>query len=78
MIESVADIAAIDYPGTDTMIADADLADWMEQQQTLPLPLNITALVVEGLEGDEPEMTYQQQQGQQQQSPRGPGSWMLR
>jgi hypothetical protein len=38
MIESVADIAAIDYPGTDTMIADADLADWMEQQQTLPLP----------------------------------------
>lgn len=38
MIESVADIAELDYPGPDTTITDADLADWIEQQQTLPLP----------------------------------------
>ena len=38
MIKSVADVAAIDYPGPDTDIAEADLADWIEQQQTLPLP----------------------------------------
>jgi hypothetical protein len=37
MIESLADIAELDYPGPDTTIADADLADWIEQQQTLPL-----------------------------------------
>jgi hypothetical protein len=38
MIESVADIAATDYPRPDTKITDADLADWIEQQQTVPLP----------------------------------------
>jgi hypothetical protein len=38
MIESVADIAELDYPGPDSTITDADLADWIEQQQTLPLP----------------------------------------
>jgi hypothetical protein len=38
MIKSAADVAAIDYPGPDTDIAEADLADWIEQQQTLPLP----------------------------------------
>jgi hypothetical protein len=38
MIESVADIAELDYPRPDTTITDADLADWIEQQQTLPLP----------------------------------------
>jgi hypothetical protein len=37
MFEFVADIAAIDYPEPDTTITDADLADWIEQQQTLPL-----------------------------------------
>ena len=37
MIESLADIAELDYPGPDTTIADADLADWIEQQQALPL-----------------------------------------
>lgn len=31
-------MAAYRLPGNDTMITDADLADWMEQQQTLPLP----------------------------------------
>lgn len=38
MTESVADIAAFDYPGSATMIADADLADWIQQQQTVQLP----------------------------------------
>lgn len=38
MIKSVADVAAIDYPGPATDITEADLADWIEQQQTLPLP----------------------------------------
>jgi hypothetical protein len=38
MIGSVADIAAIDYPGPASKITDADLADWIEQQQTVPLP----------------------------------------
>jgi hypothetical protein len=36
MIESIADIAAVDDPGPD--INDADLADWIEQHQTMPLP----------------------------------------
>ena len=36
MIESIADIAAIDVLGSD--INDADLADWIEQHQTMPLP----------------------------------------
>lgn len=36
MIETIADIAAIDGPGPD--ISDADLADWIEQRQTVPLP----------------------------------------
>ena len=36
MIESIADIAATDDSGPD--INDADLADWIEQHQTTPLP----------------------------------------
>lgn len=36
MIDSIADIAAIDDPVPD--INDADLVDWIEQQQTMPLP----------------------------------------
>jgi hypothetical protein len=35
-IESIAGIAAIDDPGPDTN--EADLADWIEQHQTIPLP----------------------------------------
>ena len=38
MIESVFDIAAIGYPGPEISFTDADLADWIEQQQTVPLP----------------------------------------
>lgn len=38
MIESGVDIAAIDYPGPDIKVTDADLADWFEQQQAVPLP----------------------------------------
>jgi hypothetical protein len=38
MIESVFDIAAIDYPEPEISFTDADLADWIEQQQTVPLP----------------------------------------
>jgi hypothetical protein len=37
MIESVVDIAAIGYPGPEISSTDADLADWIEQQQTVPL-----------------------------------------
>jgi hypothetical protein len=36
MIESIADTASIDDPGPD--INDVDLADWIEQHQTVPLP----------------------------------------
>jgi hypothetical protein len=36
MIDSIADIAAIDDPVPD--INDADLFDWIEQHQTMPLP----------------------------------------
>jgi hypothetical protein len=38
MIESGVDIAANDYPGLDIKFTDADLADWFEQQQAVPLP----------------------------------------
>ena len=38
MIESVFDTAAIGYPGPEISFTDADLADWIEQQQTVPLP----------------------------------------
>jgi hypothetical protein len=38
MIESVFDIAAVGYPGPEISFSDADLADWIEQQQTVPLP----------------------------------------
>lgn len=38
MTESVFDIAAIGYPGPEISFTDADLADWIEQQQTVPLP----------------------------------------
>lgn len=59
------------------------LPDWQTPgqvavQQTLPLPLNLTAIVIEGLEGDAPEVGYPQGGQQQQQAPRGPGAWMLR
>jgi hypothetical protein len=38
MIDSVFDIAAIGYPGRpEISFTDADLADWIEQQQTVPL-----------------------------------------
>ncbi|MEO6779423.1 MAG: hypothetical protein ABI196_00625 [Bradyrhizobium sp.] len=52
-------------------------------QQDNPLPLQITALIPEALEGDVPEQTYKEKPqggsgGQQQEQPRGPGSWMLR
>jgi hypothetical protein len=40
MIESRADIAELDYQGPHTTITGADLADWIEQQQTLPLADN--------------------------------------
>jgi hypothetical protein len=36
MIDSIADIAAIDDPVPD--INNADLVDWIEQHQTMPLP----------------------------------------
>jgi hypothetical protein len=38
MIESIVDVSAIDYAGPDIKFTDADLADWIEQQQTVPLP----------------------------------------
>jgi hypothetical protein len=34
----IGDVAAMDYPGTSIRIADVDVADWIEQQQTVPLP----------------------------------------
>lgn len=61
-------------------------SSWQKQgqvavQQVNPLPLQITALIPEGLEGDIPEQTYSQRgQGggeQQRGMPRGPGAWML-
>jgi hypothetical protein len=36
MIDSIDDIAAIDDPVPD--VNDADLVDWIEQHQTMPLP----------------------------------------
>jgi hypothetical protein len=38
MIDSVFDIAAIGYPEPEISFTDADLADWIEQQQIVPLP----------------------------------------
>jgi hypothetical protein len=38
MIEPVIDIAAVGYAGPDFSFTDADLADWIEQHQTVPLP----------------------------------------
>jgi hypothetical protein len=61
--------------------------DWNERgqvaiEQTLPLPLAVTAAIVEVLDGDVPEQTYSEKQfGRDQQQPakpRGPGVWMLR
>ncbi len=48
-------------------------------QQTLPLALEITAVVPEYLSGDLPEQTYSPQQGQGggQSQPRPPGRWAL-
>lgn len=61
--------------------------DWNERgqvaiEQTLPLPLAVTAAIVEVLDGDVPEQTYSEKQyGRDQQQPakpRPPGIWMLR
>jgi hypothetical protein len=38
MIESAFDFSAIDYPESEIRFTDADLADWIEQQQTVPPP----------------------------------------
>jgi hypothetical protein len=38
MMESPFGIAAIGYPGPEINFADVDLADWIEQQRTVPLP----------------------------------------
>jgi hypothetical protein len=54
-------------------------------QQTLPLALEVTAVIVEVLPGDLPEVGYSQQQqggntdaqGRQQRISRGPGRWQL-
>jgi hypothetical protein len=50
-------------------------------QQTLPLALEVTAILPEMQPGDLPDVTYKPQQGQGgpggQQQPRGPGRWML-
>jgi hypothetical protein len=43
-------------------------------QQSEPFPMQIIAIVPEGLEGDTPEAAYTPQQGQS----RGPGIWQLR
>lgn len=62
-------------------------ADWQTPgqvavQQTQPLPLQVTAVIPELLEGDTIEQSYSQQQGAaprgQPQQPRGPGMWMLK
>lgn len=58
-------------------------AGWDERgqtavQQTLPLPLSITAVVPEVVEGDSSEQGYAQKNQGQQQGQRGPGPWMLR
>jgi hypothetical protein len=49
-------------------------------QQSLPLPMQITALIPETLEGDVPEQTYGKdtQPRDPRQRSRGPGTWMLR
>lgn len=48
-------------------------------QQSLPLALEVTAIMPEVLPGDLPENTYQprQDQGGEGQPPRGPGRWQL-
>jgi hypothetical protein len=38
MIDSAFDFAAINDPEPEIRFSDADLADWIEQQQTVPLP----------------------------------------
>lgn len=49
-------------------------------QQNLPLPMSVTALIPEALDGDIPEATYSQQEEKrdQRQPARGPGMWMIR
>jgi hypothetical protein len=48
-------------------------------QQDLPLPVNVTAFLPETLDGDLPEMSYQQKPPSDPRAPkRGPGMWMLR
>lgn len=54
-------------------------------QQVNPVPLSLTAIIPEFLEGDTPEMGYPPSQGGgggggrgEQQQPRPPGPWMLR
>ena len=61
------------------------LPDWAKPgqiafQQNNPVPLNVVDVVPEYLEGDLPEISYQQQAGGGQgerQPARGPGPWML-
>jgi hypothetical protein len=58
-------------------------ASWISKgqvaaQQPLPLPLEITAIMPESLEGDAPEETYEpKRDGGQGGQPRGPGLFML-
>lgn len=48
-------------------------------QQDLPLPVSLTALIPEALDGDLPETTYAQAEKRDpRQIPRGPGMWMLK
>lgn len=58
------------------------LANWAKPgqvavQQTLAIPLNVTAFLPEYLEGDIPEIGYPQEPPKKD-GPRGPGMWQLR
>ena len=58
--------------------ADWDSKGQVAIQQSLPLPLGVTAIMPEVLPGDLPEVTYRPTQGQGgPQEPRRPGRWMI-
>lgn len=62
----------------DNLVANWAKPGQVAVQQDLPLPLSLTAFVIETLEGDIPEQTYAQHPPRDpRQAPRGPGAWML-
>jgi len=68
------------WTGDIRVVGDNDY--WIDKgqvavQQTLPVSLQVVAVMPEMVTGDLPEEAYRPTQGQGQSGPRPPGKWML-